>query len=140
MYQDCLKILPPYPARDISNQRASWSGQVNFRNGFRTKNCMYPKSLPPFLRILCDVDNSHIYMQKELISCAPRRRFMCPRFISLAIIIFRWYKRRLKTEKKSKQCNYCIPRESNHIYVTIQNMNIYNLALRVNKLYAIILL
>ena len=27
----------------------------------------YPKSLRPFLRILCVVDNSHIYVQKKLL-------------------------------------------------------------------------
>ena len=43
----------------------------------------YPKSLRPFLRILCVVDDSDIYMQKEFLVRSAHH--WCPRFASLAI-------------------------------------------------------
>ena len=45
--------------RDISHHIASWSG--------RAGSTFYPKLLRTFSRILCVVDNSDIYMQKELL-------------------------------------------------------------------------
>ena len=47
----------------ISLQRASWSGWVNFRNGFRTWKFVFIRSLYAlFSKILCVVDDSYIYI------------------------------------------------------------------------------
>ena len=65
-----------YTVRDRSCQRALWSGRagstLEMDSGHKNKRIgIHPKSLQPFLSILCVVDNS-IYACIKNFSCLPQ--------------------------------------------------------------------